>query len=256
MGHLPIIQVGELPSRFLPYPEGTKIFYRPFTYGEILQLAQSNLSDIELARKIILPGVEVEGIDKEDLIFADFAFITILRYMSSFPSYEFQVSGRCGNKECNEKIFKSVRATEIEFADLDVPDLPVIVEVAGEELHFMPLTLKARFNCEEKYDINNSVHVLAHLVVNKPVDEVIDILENRITAEEAELIEEVDKMLALHIKPVVIKCPKCSRENYIRISIGGTLRPFRRYKEPAKDRIRFGISRNNKPEGHKGSRHG
>jgi len=247
--NLPWVEIKELPSKFLAYPKGSKILYRPFTYGEIVELAQSKLSDEEFARKILLPGIETRGFDKLDLVFADFSFITLLRYISSFPSYEFRISNKC--YKCEKSINKSIRAVEIEYKDLEVPDLPIVANLSIGELHFMPLTLRNRIRLESDpdLDINNPKHVIASLIVNYNIHEAIKLLKlEDLLPEDVEIINEIDQMLALDIKPVSVKCSNenCGAINKIKLSIGGTLRPFRRHKKSVEDRVRFGISRDNK----------
>ena len=53
----PYINVEELPSKFLPYPKGSKISYKTFSYGELEQWANTSLAD-EDKIKLALSGIK------------------------------------------------------------------------------------------------------------------------------------------------------------------------------------------------------
>lgn len=128
----------DLPSRFLPYPKGTRIFYRPYTYGEI-DTAVSSKAAYDKGLRHVLQGIIVEGMDKNDLTLNDFLYLALLRKISSLGTTDFVV--QVTPVDLGTPITKRMKTQDIEFQNLEVPKLPVRVKLGGKELHFRPLTI-------------------------------------------------------------------------------------------------------------------
>ena len=88
---MPLVEVTQLPSGFIAYPEGVKISYRPYVFGEIKKFNQSNMSKLN-AYELAMQGVVVEGMPKDDITFADMLYIALLRKISSLGDTSFSVS--------------------------------------------------------------------------------------------------------------------------------------------------------------------
>ena len=129
-------EVTDLPSKFIPYPDNAKIYYRPYTYKDLDDFNDSNV-DLLARLRFILEGIKTRGMLKENITLGDFLFIALYRRISSLGTTRFQI------KIERPDFVTSVSFSfeNIEFDDLQVPMLPVIAEVSGVECHFNPLTI-------------------------------------------------------------------------------------------------------------------
>ena len=82
MNRLPRIQVDELPSNFISYPKGSKIFYTPMTLNE-LDLLNSGSINVEDAMLYLLESIDCDGFDKNDLAYFDVVYIGIKRKLTA-----------------------------------------------------------------------------------------------------------------------------------------------------------------------------
>lgn len=232
----PKIRVTDLPSKFLPYPTGV-VEYVPYTFGELVRLAQSNLDPVGIT-KFILEGIKT-SFNKEDLSYFDFMYVALLRRISSAESNQFSFMGTCG--DCGDKRKYISGLADLEFNDLTVPDLPIIIEVGGFPLHFMPLTVGKYMELSESGKLDDRVEVYASTVVNKPKDQVRMILESA-PGTIVEDIEEVDRLLMFGVKTLPIKCGACGESIVVDIEDPEVLvRPFRPDENPPRNRILFGV---------------
>lgn len=78
----PEIEVKELPSKFLPYPKGTKITYRPYLFGEVKKFNQGQQSTSQ-AWALIASGIKC-SFDVNELTLSDLRYIGLLRKISTF----------------------------------------------------------------------------------------------------------------------------------------------------------------------------
>lgn len=235
--HVPEIKVEpiNLPSKCLPYPPGVIIKYKPYTYGEILKFNQSKLGkagNIEF----ILEGVITEGIKKTELALLDFLFISILRRISSFESDQYTVTFDCNN--CGKSNRVSQNISKIEFDDLNVESLPIVLDTEYGELHFKPITVAQHLDLL-KSGIDDSIAVYAKQIINKPYDEAYKIIYNA-TGDLKEDLETLDKLLYFGPKPLECKCNSCKFINTVAIDNPEVVvEPFRDSKGPVGSRIRF-----------------
>jgi hypothetical protein len=254
---LPVLEVKVLPSKFLPYPKAAKIAYNPYTFGEIKKFSQSKFSP-RGKYEFILEGIKT-NFDKMLLTFSDFLYLALLRKISSLGNSKFQVIYLC--EECgfrNEALFN---INEIDFKDLEVPELPLVVDIAGTEMHFSPLTIGAYFDLIDKNLFADQMAVYAKQCINLPYDQAFKLVYSA-SADDGVVLEEIDKMVYHSIAPKKIKCNNterkmseldgegkeievvrpCDHENSIEIdSPEVVVLPFRPDRESIKSRISFGV---------------
>jgi len=237
---LPVIKVDELPSRFLPYPDGTVIRYYPYTFGEIKKLSQMQGNPAEVFR-VILGGIETEGVESSDITLSDFLFIALLRKLSSLGSSTFTLTLPCGN--CFESVTKSFTTDQLEFSDLEVPALPVTLTLgaADTELQFKPLTIGGFLKLSNANALDDELALLAAEVVNLDYDAARSVIENS-TGEDLELLSQVDEYLFHDVKPLDVECPTCKHVTHQTLKGREDLiRPFRPNDDAVRNRIRFGV---------------
>ena len=208
--NLPIRKITRLPSNFLPYPEGVEISYVPYTFDELLTFGQSNMSKADSV-EFILRGIHTEGIEKHQLAFFDFIFISLLRKMSSFRDDDIIVEYDCYN--CGKKNHLNERMSQLDFKDLDIPRLPIKVKVEeGIFLHFIPITIKSFLELERMNKMEDKIAVWATAVTNMERSMSIPIIKNA----QGNLLRAllyVDDKLSFGLKPLERNCKECKASN-------------------------------------------
>jgi len=208
--NLPIRKVTRLPSNFLPYPEGVAISYVPYTFDELLAFGQSNMSKADSV-EYILRGIHTEGIEKHQLSFFDFIYVSLLRKMSSFRDDEIIVEYDCYN--CGTKNVLNERMSQLDFKDLDIPRLPIKVKVEeGVFLHFAPITIKTFLELERFNMMENKVAVYAAAVVNMERSQATPIIKNA-QGDLLRALVYVDDKLSFGLKPLIRNCKNCKASN-------------------------------------------
>ena len=230
----------QIPSKFIPYPKGSKIFYRPYSFGEVKQVSQSKLSTKEKFMRI-LSGIECEGFDHMDLTVSDFLFLGLLRKISTFGGSKFVLNHQC--KKCGTKGTKIMELTDLNTYDLEVEDLPIGAELSNGEFEFEPLRMGSYLESEKEDKGTDVISLLARCCTNLEYEEAYDKLFNNTNPEDGEVLSEIDDMLDHGLKPIKIVCSKCKNVHEYQIERSGEerlLTPFRKGKSTARSRIRFG----------------
>lgn len=212
------INLTDIPSKFLPYPEGAIIKYRPYYFEEIKNHDQSKGFTAREEADFVLSGV-LTNFDKYDLTLSDYFYINLLRRMSNIPEGDYDILARykCkGGNHLSENVFK---ASTIEIDYLDVPSLPVTVKfTSGRKYSFKPLTVGGYLKLIEggligKNSKNNRViPSTAMCCVNAPFEEVYEFISKLTDSEDEFLIEYLDLKLYHSLKAMVFKCTYKHRE--------------------------------------------
>lgn len=191
------IEVKELPSKRLPYPNSMKLYYHPYTYREIDEFNDSSVNVADGLR-FILKGIDVKNMDIYDLTLADFLYVALLRKISSLGTSQFQVTIK------TDEYVKNVvfNFDQIEFDDLDIPDLPIITTLGGHELHFMPLTVGRYLDLLEK-DQTDERSLMAAQIINHTFCEAKDLVDNS-SCEDIVTLKEIDNYLFHGVRPLTI----------------------------------------------------
>lgn len=233
------ILVTVLPSKFKTYPEGATISYKPYTYGQILKSSQSHLSKKDKLQAV-LDGITT-SFPKEELTYFDVLYLATLRKLSTFNSAEFRIKYKCPNTECGKANDYNFRIDTIEYDDLEVPDLPLVYDIQGVEIHSMPITIGAYMDLLRDKKDQDRLAAFAATVVNMKSDRAYRVLA-KATGTELELLKEVDEMLYFGIKPYECTCSECGTVTDININNDNIfIEPFRGDQEPIRSKIRFGV---------------
>lgn len=245
--YLPEIEVKVLPSGFKAYQEGASVKYKPYTYGEIVKFNQSKISRIERFN-IVLNGI-MTNFDKLELTYADYRYIALLRRISTFGSTKFVSEFSCPTCGGNNKLHLS--SENIEFEDIQAPDLPAIITVNGKEVHFSPITLRGYTELENDEDGHLEDRAMARQVTNMSYEEALPLIQQA-TGKDLINIQQVDEYLYHGVKPEIVTCatPACNQK--IRVQVDKEddvyVYPFREDQDSEGNAIRFGVSEHNKRE--------
>jgi hypothetical protein len=229
-----------LPSKNLQYPDGFKVHYYPFTYGDTLKINSSNMSDSELYR-FILDGVETLGIDKYDLTFYDVLYLGWRRKTSSLAGSVLDTHTYCPN--CDTKNIKLLSLSDdVNYVDTGIKALPIKTKICKEELHFNFITVRSFMELLDR-DLNHDViAIYAKSVSNRSYDEAYEILYNA-TGKDLDKIDRIDSLLYHGIEKMKVNCRECKKEYFVSLSDSSEveiLKPFRREDDPMEDEISFG----------------
>lgn len=236
----PLINVTELPSRFLSYPIGTKISYRPYSWGESKKSAQSNMSFKEHV-DFVLKGIYADGLtNMYDLTYHDFLYLSLLRRLHTVGKSDATISFNCA--ECGEYNNWTVNNFDFEFNDATIPELPVNIEINGKKYSFGYLTLKKIIPLVDNNLEKDSVALLAARCINRPFDEAYsDFDSESMTFDDGILLEEISKMLYHGMKPMNFVCKSCKYNNSTILDIKQIIiSPFRDKEGNFGNRITFG----------------
>lgn len=206
----PSFPVTTIPSKFKAYPAGCKIEYRPYTFGEIKELAQPISRDRQL--KVVLAGLSVSNMPVEQLILWDVYYLSVLRRMAcakGTPAW--QLKSTCTH--C--KVVNQVRLTEAELDFTELPDalqLPVPITLNGRLVSFMPFTV-ANYLATKDFDgSRREVAMLASMLSDvEPLSAAIDLLDNIWCAEEQTELLRVDECLTFGLKEHQVTCWSCTK---------------------------------------------
>lgn len=231
-----------LPSKFLPYPEGCSIKYRPFTFGEIKSFSQSKLT-LKSRIEFMLEGIET-SFPKQDLTYPDFEFILILRKYSTVGAGSFYIDVPCGG--CKKELRVIFDLSKIEFDDLECKALPVRTTVGvDKELVFWPLTIGKYlefYDNKKAQEMNTELAILSYQVSNMPFEEAYNVIYN-LSGEDITVVQRIDNLLYHGVKNLEKVCDSedCGYRNSVDISEEDVIfYPFRVGERPVEDRICFG----------------
>lgn len=274
---VPIVQVTDLPSKFLPYKNlvpNPQIYYKPYLYGELKKLNQSKLSNKQLFEEV-LKGIDC-NFDKRKLTYPDFLVIGMNRRLSTLNTLNFYAMFTC--PVCGSQNKHKFDHESIEFKDLDVPELPAIVNINNMELEFTPLTIEDYFFL---FDIGMADDQIAYLSVMCRTDvpltypekdsygnkygldyrrfmSVYQIIQNINNSEDSDVLELLDDVFDHKLLPVIAKCTAkfevdnegeketktCDTPVNVNFDGGNViLMPFRESRKLIESRVQFGKRR-------------
>lgn len=267
---LPQYEVKEIPSRFIPYPEGTRIFVQPYRAGEAINIELVGRNNLKFMEEI-LSGIKVEGIAKNLLTPQDILFLGVYRNLVSSKHDKIDMKSICPH--CLNENHEVKTLSTIKFNDMDKFDrscYPLEVDFDNYVMHFEFVSYKDFDFCMTKYRGHKlcqlALQVLdytdkasgetvtkpeynaksgkpqATALIEKYVNNVKDILYDFVD-EDKEALEEVISILEDYgIKPIETTCSdkRCKHTYSFNIDDEGVLvTPFRDPEKSARNRIKL-----------------
>jgi len=237
--YLPEVEIKNLPSKKLQYPEATRIYYKPFTLGDLQKINNSNMDAIQLY-EYILEGIRVSGMEKSDLTFYDTVYIGWLRKIASLGTPLFNMKAYC--PQCDTMNSRTIELKDMEFEDTKVPSMPINIKIRDINLVFKYLTIRDYIDILRLDKMSDVVHVFAKHVSNLPFEEAYNLIFSLIGSE-VDNVEYINGLLYHGLSKVPFKCHECKLEymvnpaNYTEAEI---TRPFRRQEDDIRNEISFG----------------
>lgn len=215
-----LIQVEELPSGFKGYPQGTQIYYKPIDLDEIETL-NSGSPDVNKNMAYILSSIKCNTLDSADLYYWDVIYIGVKRLLTALGGTTGTLPGVCPN--CRTIVYKKFSYTDINFKTLEVPALPMKMEVAGKQIEFGLTTMREFLSLPPD---GGELAVYATYIKNLPEKERLDFVKG-LMGIDIKKMRFVDKQLDYGIIPFKVKCtqPKCGHEVSVEVTPFGVLFP-------------------------------
>lgn len=270
---LPYYEVKELPSRFLGYPAGTKIFISPYTFGAAMNIEMVGRNSLNAIEET-LEGVKVEGLPKNMLTPQDILFLGVYRNLVSSKHDKISIKSICPKclKE-NEEVqtLKTLKFKELDGFDAEC--YPIEVDFDNYKMWFGFVTYKDFKFCVQKYRGHKlfqlALQVLkyedkstgeliekpnytlgskdakATLLIEKYVTEVRDILRQFVDEDKDALDEVVDILEDYGMKSIETTCKDelCKHTYSFGLEEEGVLvTPFRDSTKSARTRIKLRTS--------------
>lgn len=258
------VEVKTLPSGGSLYPENSRIYYSPLTFGEMKFLSGSSLGDKE-SIEFFLNKVQ-STFPKEDLTYFDFYYLTILIKMSTFGENDYSIMFECN--KCENMNTVTYKQSDLDFDEIHV-EMPVSVDVPGKpSASFSPLTIgnylkMVKRGLENDYDV-----YMAYCAQGISYQEAFDMIKEDFSGVNVNILETIDASFYHGVKDIHVKCEHTETvgteefdeegEEITREEVCGVMHtiPFFSLpefsvtsditKESLRDRIHFGIQ--NAPE--------
>lgn len=267
---LPQYEVTQIPSRFIPYPDGTRIFVKPYCAGEAINIELVGRNNLKFMEEI-LSGVKVDGLAKNMLTPQDILFLGVYRNLVSSKHDKIDIKSICPyclNENHDVRTLAAISFNDIDKFDKDC--YPIEVEFDDYIMHFGFVTYKDFELCVNKFR-GHKLYQLALQVIdytdkktketvtkpeystksNKPtataaiekyVNDVKTILYGFVD-EDKETLEEVVSILENYgIKQIETTCKDESCKHTYSFDIedeGVLVMPFRESKESIRTRIKL-----------------
>lgn len=243
---LPSVKVlcKDLPSHGVPYPQGAWITHRPYMFGEVKQISNSKLDNVN-SYEYILEGVDC-SFDKYKLTVPDVLYIGLLRKLSTLGTTEIIARYKCN--KCDKPGQFIFKTDDLQFDDLKASKLPIVVDMSFGEVHFAPITVAEYLQLAKMDKVDDEISMYAVQAKNLKHDDAYKKFFNA-NPEDASLLLEVDNLLYHSLSPFVKHCQnettkgvKCNHPIKVELDGGqALLMPFRRDQGPSKNKIRFGL---------------
>lgn len=237
------INIDELPSKGLAYPEDISIQVEPVSIRQQMDMDRYGIS-YEEYYKILLEGIHVEGFKKYDLLLYDVQYIDLIRRFFSFDTKSKIIAKDCycpmvAYKECDYKTDYEFYANQVSFTeygedvfkDIEIDEGKTI---KGKEYTFddglsvvvAPLTIKEFIDMmrktTSKKDIKQSEILLSFYsyaikyVYNREYKDdkhrrefITNYVGDLYKSKDRDILINIEKELNCSVRPFITECPKC-----------------------------------------------
>jgi len=228
----PLVKITMLPSGFKGYPKGTTISYKPITIEELESL---NSTDPDLDRNfaLILKSIRCNTMKPEDLYYWDVIYIGVQRLLTALGGTTGEFPALC--PKCGKVVYKKASYTELDFKQLEVPALPMKMEVAGRQLEFGLPSVKQFLQLSPEA---GEVGFYATLIKNMEPEEALKFVKN-LTGIDIKKLRFVDKQLDYGIRPFTVKC-KCGAQVQVEVTPFGVVFPEDEFRDDIEFEVQYG----------------
>lgn len=201
--------ITQLPSEYKPYPKNIRVTQRRYGWLEIKQIsARRTVLSNDDHWDAILGGVNIQGMDKEELTVPDGLYIGLVRKLSTLDVPFFEVSYMCSS--CNQPVVFQLTPDKLVFSNIKAPELPIVAQFSFGEMKFSPITIRKHRiyeNVRANYkDYEQGALFVAMNSVSHSYEEAFELLQTRADVKDIAIIESIDKLLDHGLQPVTNIC--------------------------------------------------
>lgn len=230
-----LVKVDVLPSEFKGYPKGTAIYYKCIDLDEIETL-NSGEPDLNRNMAYILNSIKCNTLKAEDLYYWDVIYIGVQRLLTALGGTTAKLPAVCPH--CNTIVYKKFNYTDLNFKTLDIPALPMKMEIGGKQIEFGLTTMKEFLSLPAD---GGEMAVYATYIKNLPEEEKLPFIKG-LMGIDIKKIRFVDKQLDYGIVPFKVKCtnPKCKHEVSVEVTPFGVLFPEDEFGDDNEFEVQYG----------------
>lgn len=225
------INLEHLPSKGKGYPEGIQVFVEPLKVKKQIEMERYGVTPAEYFN-IVLQGVEVIGMSKDDLWFFDVNMIDLIRRILTMDVEDSIHVSDLSCYNCGNPIEASFKFGELNFTDFNEDIInkeftfndgttfvvsPITIrsfldfarknkKVIPEELYYDYIVSCVKEVKEQEFETSKNLHNF----VREYVEEIFLYKDRKI-------LEEIELGTASKLQPLVIECPMCGKENEVEI---------------------------------------
>jgi hypothetical protein len=225
----------DLPSKGLFYSNQFLVKVKPYTFGDIEYISQSDLPLRDII-KFILQGITTELEEPENLTFFDFLFLSLVRKLISFGAEKYKIEVSCS--KCGKKLTKTFTLEDLEFKDIEVDSYkPLTIEYRGFRFILDVLRVKRVLEVSSNKKELSPLEVLALHITSLSFNDAKEFLKNLIENDFKEFEQIVRKYFYHDLKPLVLRC-SCGHQIGIDLMTEVDLiKPFRESRESSAFKI-------------------
>lgn len=239
-----LIELKNLPSRGLSYPDDIEIYVKPLSVKEQIDMERYGISDAEYFR-IILNGITIHGnFNKNDLLHSDVQFIDVARRLFSFDLKDkIKIDNcTCIYPDCRHEFSYEFTVDQITFSDFDKDIFGkevVFGEGTDDELTVVisPITVSEYIEMSKQFRNNTSkatalssmyTEYMCACIRELPGREFKDrkdrdaylrsYIGNLWSAKDKKLLKEIVDKTIVKIEPFKLICESCGRETEVLVT--------------------------------------
>lgn len=235
------LEVKDLPSKFMPYPKGTRVLTRPYTYGEVININESHLTLVDQIQRVA-KGIQVFGIDNAlELTMFDFLYLGLKRKLDTLGATDFMAVFMCRNPQCGHADHVQLTTADLNFDYIKAKDLPITIkDFPGlGNCTFSPMTMRQFLEMMET-EKDDTISMMARQCINQDPVRAYNAFFTA-TGQWHRDLKRVDDYLFHGLASIEVECKECKRPTPVMLDgWEAVIIPFRGQDEPDEGSIVFG----------------
>ena len=203
-----------LPSRMIPYPEGTRIYARPYNYEEVEGVSKDAdrgkggfVSFERVLGAIIVRGIkDGKELEQGEVTISDFLFILFYLKVLTLGAKEFTVVST--DPESNRVVKGVISLEDIEFKDMSIlaESFPIhtVLGASKTPVQFRPVTVEQYIKYAREYE--SQINTVDSLVISSGLwgdtSETGERLIREASGKDANTLRHISKMMDHSLKPL------------------------------------------------------
>lgn len=145
------IEVTDIPSKFMYYPAGTKIYVRPFSVKDVKSLANMNPQTVQTVTNSVL-AKNLRGIPLEMLTTGDKYYLIFLLRALTYKDTAYSINFDCDHCDVRSSFDFNAEALDVEYAK--EVDLSMTLPISKKQISFRIRKVADELQMKEFIEIN------------------------------------------------------------------------------------------------------